>query len=81
MKWAIVSESLRSVTKNDRMSESLIFLSQSLIRLFLDKNGAICLEIKWANSQPCNNPNEYQIPLTSQEERLFHPLLCSYYSD
>ena len=30
-KWAIVSELLRSLTKNERMSESLIFLSESLI--------------------------------------------------
>ena len=36
-KWAIVSESLRSLTKNKRMSESLIFLSESFIRSFLDK--------------------------------------------
>ena len=27
-----VSESLRALTKNERMSESLIFLSESLIR-------------------------------------------------
>ena len=33
-----VSESLRSLTKNERMSESLIFLSESLIRSFLGKN-------------------------------------------
>ena len=33
-----VSESLRSLTKNERMSESLIFLSESLICSFLDKN-------------------------------------------
>ena len=37
-KWAIVSESLRSLTKNEWMSESLIFLSKSLIRSFLGKN-------------------------------------------
>ena len=48
-----VSESLRSLTKNERMSESLIFLSKSLIRSFLDKKQAIRSEIKWANSQPC----------------------------
>ena len=53
-KWAIVSESLRSLTKIERMSESLIFLSESLIRSFLDKKQAIPWEIKWANSQPCN---------------------------
>ena len=31
MKWAIMIESLRSLTKNERMSESLVFLSESLI--------------------------------------------------
>ena len=54
-KWAIVSESLRSLTKNERMSESLIFLSESLIRSFLDKKRAIRSEIKWAKSQPWKN--------------------------
>ena len=34
------------------MSESLIFLSESLIRSFLDKKRAIRSEIKWVNSQP-----------------------------
>ena len=37
------------------MSELLIFLSELLIRLFLDKKRAIRSEIKWANSQPCEN--------------------------
>ena len=36
-KWAIVSESLRSLTKNEQMSESLVFVSESLIRSFLGK--------------------------------------------
>ena len=36
-KWAIMNESLRSLTLNERMSELLIFLSKSLIRLFLGK--------------------------------------------
>ena len=52
-KWAIVSEWLRLLTKNERMSESLIFLSKLLIHSFLNKKCAICSEIKWANSQPC----------------------------
>ena len=52
-KWATMSDSLRSLTKNERMSESLIFLSELLICSFLDKNRAIRWEIKWANSQPC----------------------------
>ena len=51
-KWAIMSESLRSLTKNDRMSELLVFLSESLIRSFLGKKRAICSENRWANSQP-----------------------------
>ena len=33
-----MSELLRLLTKNERMSESLIFLSKLLIRLFLGKN-------------------------------------------
>ena len=55
-KWAIVSESLRSLrslTKNERMSESLVFLSESLICSFLGKKGAIRLENWWVNSHPC----------------------------
>ena len=48
-----VSELLISLTKNERMSESLIFLSESLIRSFFDKKQAIRSEIKYANSQPC----------------------------
>ena len=51
-KWAIMSKLLRPVTKNEQMSESLIFLSESLICSFLDKKLAIHLEIKWVNSQP-----------------------------
>ena len=47
-----VSESLILLTKNERMSESLIFLSKSLIHSFLDKKGGIRSEIEWANSQP-----------------------------
>ena len=61
-KWAIlsgrseemsdVSESLILLTKNERMSELLIFLSELLIRSFLDKKRAICSKNQWANSQP-----------------------------
>ena len=47
-----VSEPLILLTKNERMSESLIILSESLIRLFFDKKRAIRSEIKWVNSQP-----------------------------
>ena len=57
-KWAIMSESLRSLTKNERMSELLIFLSKSLILSFLGNKRIICLEIWWANSQPWWLPTE-----------------------
>ena len=51
-KWAIMSESLRWLTKNEQMSESLIFFSKSHIRSFLGKKRAIRSENRWANSQP-----------------------------
>ena len=51
-KWATMSNSLRLLTKNERMSELHIFLSESLIRSFSDKKRANRLEIKLANSQP-----------------------------
>ena len=35
------------------MSESLIYLSELLIRSFLGKKWAIRSENRWANSQPC----------------------------
>ena len=54
-----VSESLRSLTKNEQMSESLIFLSELLIRSFLGKNRAFRSEIRWANSQPWKNLKSY----------------------
>ena len=41
IKWAIVSELLKLLTKNEWMSESLIFLSKSLICSFLGKKWAI----------------------------------------
>ena len=47
-----MSKSLRSLTKNEQMSESLVFLSKSLICSFLGKKWAIRLENRWANSQP-----------------------------
>ena len=42
-----VSESLILITKKERTSESLIFLSELLIRSFMDKKPAIRSEIKW----------------------------------
>ena len=53
MEMSDVSDSLILLTKNERMSESLIFLCESLICSFFDKKPAIRSEIKWANSQPC----------------------------
>ena len=47
-----MSDVSKSLTKNERMSESLTFLSKSLIRSFLDNKRAIRSEIKWASSQP-----------------------------
>ena len=52
-KWAIVSKSLILLSKNELMSEWLIFLSELLVCSFLDKKQAIRSQIKWANSQPC----------------------------
>ena len=54
-----VSELLILLTKNERMSESLIFLSESLICSFLDKKRAIRWEIKWAISQTCVSTKSY----------------------
>ena len=52
-KWATMSELLRSLTKNERMSQSLVYLSESLICSFFRKKRAIRSENPWANSQPC----------------------------
>ena len=60
-KWAIVSESLMLLTKNEGMSELLIFLSKSLIRSFLGKKRAIRSENWWANSQPWLAMTEYRL--------------------
>ena len=64
MKWAIVSESLRLLTKNEQMSESLVFLRESLICSFLGKKRAIRLENRWAKSLPWfpQRPNPYFSP-------------------
>ena len=45
-------ESLRSLSKNERMSKSLIYLSESLISSFFSKKKLIRSENWWANSQP-----------------------------
>ena len=54
-KWVIVSESLRSLTKNERSWAN---------RSFLGKKRAIYSENRWANSQPwfestCQNPWDF----------------------
>ena len=49
-----VSESLRLLTKNAQMSESLIFLSKSLIRSFFGKRLANLIGKPMSKSQPCN---------------------------
>ena len=59
-KWATMSDLLRSLTKNEqpwancsgrspKMSEWLVFLSESLICTFLSKKRAIRSENRWAN--------------------------------
>ena len=45
-------ESLRLLSKNERMSKSLIYLSESLISSFFSKKKLIRSENWWANSQP-----------------------------
>ena len=64
-----VSESLILFTKNERMSESLIFLSESLICSFFDKKLAIRSETKWAKSQPafCKIDPSYWTGVSSKE--------------
>ena len=53
-KWATMSKSLRSLTKNEQMSESLVFLSESLICSFFSKNERFAQKTdEWVNSQPC----------------------------
>ena len=51
-KWVTTSDLLKSLTKNERMSKSLVFLSELLICLFIRKQRAIRSENRWANSQP-----------------------------
>ena len=47
-----VSESLRSLNKNEQMSESLVFFEQIAHLLIFRKKRAIHSENQWANSQP-----------------------------
>ena len=52
-KWASMSYSLRSLTKNELIAR---FFSESLICSFFCKKRAICSEKWWANFQPCLRP-------------------------
>ena len=52
-----MSDSLRLLTKNEWMSELLVFFSESLIRSIFHKKPAIISKNQWANSQPCHNDN------------------------
>ena len=80
-KWAIVSESLRSLTNNERMSESLIFLSKSLIRLFRTKNEQFARKSNEWISSPGNYLLQYLLAPFFALELLktifFATLLCS----
>ena len=55
--WAIMSESLRSLTKNLANEWITHFLSKSLIRSLFGKN-KVSLEIRWENSQQRKARNE-----------------------
>ena len=48
-KWAKVGELFRSLTKNERMSESLILLSESLIHSYFSKKQVISSEFRIPN--------------------------------
>ena len=54
-KWATMSKLLRSLTKYEQISESLIFLSKSLIHSLFRKKLGIRIENRWVNSQPWKN--------------------------
>ena len=61
-KWAMWANRSFCLPKMSKWENRSFFLSESLICSFLDKKQAICLEIKWANSQPC-------IKITAQLEK------------
>ena len=50
--WAIMSESLRLLTKNEQMCEFLTFWANSSFTHFFWQKRVIRSEIRWANSQP-----------------------------
>ena len=64
-----MSESLRSLTKNEGMNESLIFLRESLIfwtnrsfAHFWAKNEQFARKTRWANSQPWTKAGHIPFP-------------------
>ena len=77
-KWAIVSKSLRSLTKNERMSESLIFLSELLICSFLGKKRVIRSENQRANSQPCMRGKIFFFFIKRTLKWIFFLQICIY---
>ena len=52
-KWATISESLGSLTKNEGVSELLVFWANQSFAHFFRIKRAIRSENRWANSQPC----------------------------
>ena len=51
-KWATMSNLLSWLTKNEQMSKSFVFLSESPIRSFFRKKREIHSKNQWTNSQP-----------------------------
>ena len=54
-KWETMSKSLRSLNKNEQMSESHVFLSESLIRSFFRKNERFAQKTDERIPSPANN--------------------------
>ena len=57
-KWAMWANRSFCLPKMSKWENRSFFLSESLMCSFLDKKQAICLEIKWANSQPCTSAGQ-----------------------
>ena len=72
-KWGTVSESF---TRNERISESLVFLSEALNRSFSRKKRAICWKNWWANSHPC----EPQVTCFSLKPKIDPPYCTKVYA-
>ena len=72
-KWGTVSESF---ARNERISESLVFLSESLNRSFSRKKRAICWKNWWANSYPC----EPQVTCFSLKPKIDPPYCTKVYA-